>query len=179
VYPEHVWLEGQVAYEIGALDRVDPAARGLLESRKIPTRFFFYFRSDGTVETVHGGSGRTFVRFGYTRDKEYICLAGDDLTVVEISPRDNSVISLAGSSLGQFLDIMAFCEDRYPYYTDEDDIDTTIEASSSLRRNLSAIDSEALSPGSYWSNFLSDVANGDYAVSEGEMMGGLYVSATK
>jgi hypothetical protein len=147
------------------LDQVDPAVRGLLESRSIPARFFSYFRSNGTVEAIRDGSGRKLVRFGYTRDNEYICLAAGDLTVLEVLPRDNSAISLAGSGLDQFLDLMAACEDRYPYYTDEGDIETSIEVASSLKRELSAIDPEAISPGSYWSNFLSDVANGDCSVS--------------
>lgn len=168
MHSEHVWMGGQAAYDTEALDRVDPAVRGLLENRSIPARFFFYFRSDGTVETFEGGSGQALVRFGYTRDNEYICLAAGDLNVLEVLPRDNSVISLAGSGLDQFLELMAACEDRYPYYTDEDDIETSIEAASSLERELSAIDPEAISPGSYWSNFLSDVANGDYSVTADE-----------
>jgi SUKH-4 immunity protein len=169
MHPGHVWMEGQVAYDPGALGQVGAAVRGLLESHSIPVRFFSYFRADGTVKTIRDGSGRAFVQFGYTRDDRYICLAGDDLTVVEVRPRDNSITSLAGSGLDQFLSIMAVCEDRYPYYTDQDELETLIEAANSLERELRAIDPEVLGPDSYWSVFLIDVQMGDYAeVSEDE-----------
>jgi hypothetical protein len=82
MHSEHVWMGGQTVYDAGALDQVDPAVRGLLENRIIPARFFFYFRSDGTVGTFEGGSGQALVRFGYTRDNEYVCLAAGDLTIL-------------------------------------------------------------------------------------------------
>jgi hypothetical protein len=166
MYPEHVWMKGQVVYGPEELEQVDVTVRGLLESRSIPVRFFSYFRSDGTVETIQSASGRAFVRFGYTRDDNNICLATDDQTVVEVWPRDNSITSLAGSCLGKFLDIMAVCEDRYPYYTDQDELETLIEAANALERELRTIDPEVLVPDSYWSVFLSDVQMGYYAVSE-------------
>jgi hypothetical protein len=166
MYPEHVWMKGQAVYSSGELAQVDIAMRSLLESRGIPASFFSYFRSDGTVETIQSASGRALVRFGYTRDDNNICLAADDQTVVEVWPRDNSITSLAGSGLGQFLDIMAVCEDRYPYYTDQDELETLIDAANALERELRTIDPEVLAPDSYWSVFLSDVQMGYYAVSE-------------
>jgi hypothetical protein len=164
VYADHAWLNGSVTYSPQALTVVGPVAGDLLRRRPVPTRFFYWFKTDGTVTRQIDSAGRVLVRFGLARSDEYICLTLDDLSIVEVVPADSSVISLVNTDLDKFLDSMAFCETRYPYYTDQDDVDVTIAVSTALRDGLAKIDPRALLPGSYWSNFLADVANGDYSI---------------
>jgi hypothetical protein len=164
VYTDHTWLNGAVTYPAEALRVAGPVVGDLLRRRSVPTRFFYWFKTDGTVTRQVDPSGRVLVRFGLTRSDEYICLVLDDLSIVEAAATDSSVISLVNTDLDKFLDFMAFCEDRYPYYTEQDDIDVTIAASSSLRDGLTQMDPNAFLPGSYWCNFLADVANGDYSI---------------
>ena len=57
---------------------------------------------------------------------------------------------------------MASCEEHYPYYKEGAGFDLAIAASGGLRLGLEPIDPGAFTPGSYWSDFLSDVSNGDY-----------------
>lgn len=165
MHSDHTWLNGGTTYPPAALEDAGPVARGLLEGVVAPTRFFYWFSTDGSVDHLVDPTGREFVRFGSNRSDRFVCLALDNLSVLDIRPNDLTVRSLINSDFNKFLDFMATLEARYPYYTDEDEIETMIEASRALREELAEIDSDALAPGTYWSDFLSDVANGDYAVS--------------
>jgi hypothetical protein len=101
-----------------------------------------------------------------------IAIRGDTGQVVLVRKGSFEVASMVNANLEAFLEFMGQCEDRYPYYTDEGDLDDSIEASDRLRSELSEIDPGALREGSYWSDFLSDVAIGDYAeVSDNESPG--------
>jgi hypothetical protein len=162
---EHHWVNGSATFSEAELGNIAGGATDLLATRSVPVRFFHYFWTDGSIERLTDGNGRSFVRFGFTRGDELICLALDDLSILQIWPHDLSILTMVNSDLDNFLGFMALCEERYPYYTDEGegDFEVFIEASERLNGELAQIDSGALAPGSYWSNFLADVSNGDYA----------------
>jgi len=128
----------------------------------LPRRFFNYFVTDGILRPL-GGEGSHLTGIGYTRTGNDIAIRGDTGQVVLVRKGSFEIASMVNTNLEAFLEFMGLCEDRYPYYTDEGDLDDSIEASDGLRSELNEIDPGALGQGSYWSDFLSDVAIGDYA----------------
>jgi SUKH-4 immunity protein len=128
----------------------------------LPRRFFNYFVTDGILRPLEGGGGH-LAGIGYTRTGDDIAIRGDTGQVVLVRKDSFEIASMVNTNLEAFCEFMGLCEDRYPYYTDEGDLDDSIEASDGLRSELSGIDPAALREGSYWSDFLSDVAIGDYA----------------
>ena len=158
------WLNGAAEYSTEALENLPPAVRIVFGNGSIPVRFFYYFSSDSLVEDVPGVADRRLIRFGFSLSRDYILVDLDTLEVLQVRPRDLKVVSLVNSSLDSFISFLALSEDRYPYYDDngEGDFDLFMAVSNELKSKMAQIDARALAPGSYWSDFLSDVGNGDY-----------------
>ena len=126
----------------------------------LPQRFFHYFTTDGLLRPLDHGTG--IIRFGYSISGDYIAVDSASGRVVLANAKTSSISSVVNSSLANFIDFLQVCESRYPYYADEGDLDDSIQAAEALRNELASIDPAALEPGTYWSDFLSDVAIGDY-----------------
>jgi hypothetical protein len=151
----HQWAHGAVILEgLVVGDRAHHAT--------LPRRFFYYFTTDGDLRPLGGGETR-LTGIGYASTGDDIAVDGDTGQVVLVCRGTSEGASLINTSLDAFVNFLRLCEDRYPYYTDEGDLDDSIEAASSLRSELVGIDPDALRQGSYWSDFLSGVAMGDYA----------------
>jgi SUKH-4 immunity protein len=160
---EHQWSEGQVTFEAEHLTQVPPEIAALLMSYPIPRKFFEYFFADGSVDVLIGPADLELVRFGYGRSTTPIGLNARTHEVNMVMGNNPAEISLVNSSLDKFLDFMALAEGEYPYYTDEADLETTGDFSDKLYAQLEKLDPPAFSGWSYWSTFVSDVGNGDYA----------------
>jgi hypothetical protein len=164
------WKNGPAAFADDSLGQAGSLVADLFEGNVLPLRFFHYFMTDGSAELMKSSAGRPVLRFGFSRGSDVICLALDDLSVVELTSRDNSIVSFVNTSMEKLIDFLGLCEDRYPYYPaaededeDEGDFLVSMQAADRLRAELLPIDEPALAPGTYWSDFLSDVANGDYS----------------
>lgn len=158
---EHIWLHGGVVVNDLADRSIPRNLRGV--GSHLPSRFFHYFM---TAEAFHslGRSGRAgLVEIGRSRSGDLVAVEENTGKVVLADPENLRVSSVINVNLEAFIRFMEICEDRYPYYSDEGDLDESIEFAMSLRDELTLVDPDALSPGSYWSDFISDVANGDYA----------------
>lgn len=161
---EHQWLNGPARFPGGTIERLPPSVGDVLAGGRIPAEFFHYFRSDGAAEQISSPDGRHLTRIGFTRSGDYVAVDDDNLTVLQLRPVDLAVSSVINTTLESFAEFLAICEDEYPYYTDDDSGFEACEAAAdNLRSVLMRIDARALDPGTYWSDFLADVANGDYA----------------
>jgi hypothetical protein len=161
---EREWLNGSAWYPDAALEALPATLSAVFSSGAIPKRFFYYFTADGGIEEVQGVPGRRLARFGHTRPGDYVAVDLDTSEVFHIRVRGTGDVTLINSSLEAFSEFMWLCETRYPYYTTggDADFDVFVAAANRLKSELSLIDSHAFEPGSYWSDFLSDVGNGDY-----------------
>ncbi|WP_146087638.1 SUKH-4 family immunity protein [Thermomonospora echinospora] len=168
----HVWIYGAASFSGGGLEGVEQQDRRIFESRMLPIRFFHYFEMAGSLEYLSVESVRDFICFGFTRSRDLVCLSIVDSSIWEVTPVGTGFDkSFINSTLDGFLDVMVVCEDMISGHAREDDdevelaeeyIERWIATSESIHDRISQIDSRALFPGSYWSDFLSDVANGDY-----------------
>ena len=161
---EREWLNGAAQYPNVALEALPAALSSVFASGAIPSKFFYYFTADSAIEEVHGVPGRRVVRFGYTRPGDFVAVDLDNFEVLQIRAGATNVTALINSSIEAFSDFMRLCEERYPYYVTggDSDFDVFMSAADVLKSGLAVIDSRAFEPGSYWSDFLSDVGNGDY-----------------
>lgn len=150
---------------------IEPRVRSELLARVIPARFFYYFEAAEDLLPVRVGSVDNFVRFGSTRDGSMVCISAADMSIWELSTKVGIGRSLVNSSLDSFLRVMAICEEWISGHERVDDdeeelgeefIERWVETSEAIRDRVERIDPECLFEGSYWSDFLSDVANGDY-----------------
>ncbi|MFC1429409.1 SUKH-4 family immunity protein [Streptacidiphilus sp. N1-3] len=165
MHNERQWINGSCTYSgeslAGLPEELVEACRGGL----IPTRFFHYFRADPAIERVPDSEGRDLTRIGFSLSGDYIVVGSKDGNLLQVDSVDLHTVSVVNSSLNAFVAFMSLCEERYPYYSDagEGDFEVSIAASEQLGEELTPLDPGALVPGTYWSDFLSDVANGDYA----------------
>jgi hypothetical protein len=166
VNQHHEWDYGTADYPQAGEEGIAFWARNYLLDRKIPARFFYYFTATDTLVPVGG-----LICFGLTRDQDMVCLEKVDSSVWEVSSRSDGAHSLINSNLDAFLEIMAICEEVISGHErvnddeqelEEEFIERWIETSNDLRGRIAIIDPPSLFDGSYWSDFLSDVANGDY-----------------
>ncbi|MBC6471369.1 SUKH-4 family immunity protein [Actinomadura alba] len=142
----------------------------MLRSREAPVRFFYYFTAADNLLLIAADSVGDCLRFGFTRDGNMVCVSAVDSSVWEVPVNETGGESLINSSIDSFLEIMAICEDLISRHERADDegelgeehIERWIETSESICRRIEEIDPSSLFAGSYWSDFLSDVANGDY-----------------
>ncbi|MGX4736166.1 SUKH-4 family immunity protein [Kitasatospora griseola] len=165
MHNERQWINGSCTYSEESLARLPEELVEACRHGLFPTRFFHYFRADPAIERMSDSEGHELTRVGFSLSGDYIVVGSTDGRVLQVDSVDVHTVSVVNSSLNAFADFMSLCEERYPYYSDsgEGDFEVSIAASEQLREELTPLDPGALAPGTYWSDFLSDVANGDYA----------------
>lgn len=165
----HEWEHGVADYSGPSSGEMDPEVRIKLQRSGVPARFFHYFEATEVLALVEGLPGGDLVQFGFTRDRDLVCISPTDSSIWEIPEGSAGGRSLINSSLDAFLEIMASCERMILHQEcgDEEElgeeyIECWSEVSRDLRALMAEVDPSALFDGSYWSDFLSDVENGDY-----------------
>ncbi|WP_165950191.1 SUKH-4 family immunity protein [Actinomadura sp. GC306] len=150
---------------------VDLHVRTELRHLGVPARFFYYFQAAEGLNLIEEGPGVGLVHFGFTRDHRKVCISPTDLSIWEVAENPPIGRSLINSSLEGFLKFMAICEKRISSQqcVDEEEeelgeecIECWLKVANDIRTRMAKGDSSALFDGSYWSDFLSDVENGDY-----------------
>jgi hypothetical protein len=126
----------------------------------LPRRFFHYFTTDGVLRPIDSGTG--IIGFGYSIVGDHVALDTGNGRVVLVRAKTRCIFSVVNSSLANFVDFLQVCESRYPYYPEKVGFDDSELAAEAIEGQLADIDPVALDPGTYWSDFISDVANGIY-----------------
>ncbi|QXJ24410.1 SUKH-4 family immunity protein [Actinomadura graeca] len=136
----------------------------------LPARFFHCFQA---VEDLRSAllSAEQSVGIGFTRDGDLICISAAGSSIWEV-PKAGGGMSLINSDLASFLEIMAvseelisgceYLDDGADEEMDEDYVQRWVAVSEAIRERIASMDPPSLAAGSYWADFLSDVANGDY-----------------
>lgn len=154
------WRSGAATYEnLADYPSFPSSARGR-RAVGLPRRFFHYFTTDGVLRPIDSGTG--IIGFGYSIAGDHVALDTGSGRVVLVRAKTGFIFSVINSSLGSFVDFLQVCESRYPYYPDKVGFDDAELAAEALQGQLADIDPVALDPGTYWSDFISDVANGIY-----------------
>lgn len=133
--------------------------RGQLRHASLPDSLITIFRKDAEFPDVQA-DGRHMVRIGHSREQEDIAI---DVATGEVVLVDGgSVAGVVNTDLDSFVRSLEFVAGHLPFYSEEDDFEEAEEAARQLADGLAAIDSRSADEGSYWADFLSDVADGDY-----------------
>ncbi|BCY08610.1 SUKH-4 family immunity protein [Actinoplanes sp. L3-i22] len=133
-------------------------ARAVLREASLPDGFLTIFRKDPDFAQVQSGDRDELTRIGFAREGESICLDGATGEVVLVD--DGEVVSVVNASLDAFARSLEFSAGRLPFYSEDGDIDESIEAAEVLAEGLRAIDARAT--GGFWAEFIADVSNGDH-----------------
>jgi hypothetical protein len=156
-----------VKFEADAVEGCPSEARVFLQEPGLPRKVITIFEAASEIapkSTDFNGRKIDGIALGSSRERDELFLDFEGGRVwLLASWRTNSPI-LVNCSVRSFVESLALVESMYPFYPSDRDLDMAEGAADSLRVALEGIDiMSTADPDGFWSAFLDDVANGDYA----------------
>lgn len=156
-----------VKLDAAAADDCPPEVSAFLRGTGLPRKVITIFEAApaaGKRCALLGGREIAGITLGHSREQDEIFLDFESGRVWLLASWRPDQPILVNSSLRAFVDSLMLAAARYPFYPPDRDLDDAERAEGALRDALEEIDESSTGdPDGFWSAFLDDVANGDYA----------------
>jgi hypothetical protein len=126
---------------------------------EVPAEFFAYQALD-LIERVSGRGGRSFARLGSVEDEVGVYLDEDSGEVISWFDPDD--VTFVNSSIEKFTECVRILTERFPYYSEDSDLEDWMGAAVEIQKLIKKIDPAAYREGSFWYEFRWDVTMGEY-----------------
>jgi hypothetical protein len=164
-----VSMEEFVKFDALSADECPPEIGEFLHDRGLPRKVITIFTAApdaGKRSVLINDREVTGVVLGYSREQDDIFLDFESGKVWLLASWGANRPIPVNENLHAFAKSLALVGSRYPFYPAGRDLDDAEQAEESLRVALEEIDElSTVDPDGFWSAFLDDVGNGDYAES--------------